>query len=154
IARVGFGRVVATVLLNFALQLPVLLGVLLAEGRLPLAPEMVQLGGLAVGIVLTLFCLCLMLRLELGKALLVGLLWGVLTAGYAVAFVFGVRAALIEGLVNPSGGMAETLNGYHKDVTCPQCGYRFAVNSSQEAEPTAGPAVPVVGCTCPNCRFH
>jgi signal peptidase I len=48
--------------------------------------------------------------------------------------------------------MATTLWGYQKVVTCPSCGYEFPVNCSQEVDPTDGPPVRVVGCTCPNCR--
>ena len=49
--------------------------------------------------------------------------------------------------------MAETLLGYQKESTCPECGYKFPVNCSSEVDPQQGPPIPVVGCICPNCRF-
>jgi signal peptidase I len=56
--------------------------------------------------------------------------------------------------------MAETLYGYQKIVTCPQCGLEFPVNASIEVEGHDGPGgrgkerAAVTGCTCPNCRFN
>ena len=34
----------------------------------------------------------------------------------------------------PTGSMAPTLMGRHKEIACPQCGFMYAVNASQEAE--------------------
>jgi signal peptidase I len=53
----------------------------------------------------------------------------------------------------PTGAMATGLPGYHETVTCPQCGYTFPVNVSQEVDPQREDRVPVTGCTCPNCRY-
>src|SRR5215813_7542404 len=40
-----------------------------------------------------------------------------------------------EGFVIPTGSMAPTLMGRHKDVTCPECGYVYTVNADRESEP-------------------
>jgi hypothetical protein len=50
--------------------------------------------------------------------------------------------------------MATTLLGYHRDVKCPQCGYQFRVNMSNQLDPDRrGRPELVTGCTCPNCFF-
>jgi signal peptidase I len=55
--------------------------------------------------------------------------------------------------VIPTGSMAETLYGYQKDVTCPQCGFYFPVNCSSETDDDKNKRTAVIGCTCPNCRY-
>ena len=73
-----------------------------------------------------------------------------------VAFIlaFLIRGFAVEAFVIPTGSMAPTLYGQHKEVTCPQCGVVFAVNAAQESQD--GLHIPeVVGsATCPNCRYH
>lgn len=51
-----------------------------------------------------------------------------------VAFVlaFLIRTYVAEAFVIPTGSMAPTLMGQHKDVFCDQCGTRFKVNSSDD----------------------
>jgi signal peptidase I len=73
---------------------------------------------------------------------------------FLVFLVLGVEA---EGFVIPTGSMAPTLMGRHKEVTCPQCGLVYAVDGNREIEPTGtglhpGP-VPVEMAVCVNCRF-
>src|SRR4051794_36437731 len=48
-----------------------------------------------------------------------------------------VRGFEAEAFVIPTGSMAPTLMGRHKEVTCPQCGYVYAVNASEEVEGVA-----------------
>src|SRR5947209_19706104 len=43
-----------------------------------------------------------------------------------------VRGFEAEAFVIPTGSMAPTLMGRHKEVTCPQCGYVYTVNASAE----------------------
>ena len=43
-----------------------------------------------------------------------------------------------EGFVIPTGSMATTLMGRHKEISCPQCGYVYTVNADREVEQTAG----------------
>ena len=62
-----------------------------------------------------------------------------------------------EGFVIPTGSMAPTLMGRHKEITCPECGYVYTVNADREAEPdrtgrATGPRI--AWGTCENCRFE
>src|SRR5215467_8907473 len=49
---------------------------------------------------------------------------------FALAFLFKTFEA--EAFVIPTGSMAPTLMGRHKDVVCPQCGDRYQVSASEE----------------------
>src|SRR6476619_2927769 len=51
--------------------------------------------------------------------------------------VLGVEA---EGFVIPTGSMAPTLMGRHKDVTCPECGHGYEVNADREVGPEGSPS--------------
>jgi signal peptidase I len=68
-----------------------------------------------------------------------------------------VRGFEAEAFVIPTGSMAPTLMGRHKEITCPQCGHVYAVNASEEVEGFAG-ANPhtrrVYTGICVNCRFQ
>ncbi len=62
-----------------------------------------------------------------------------------------------EGFVIPTGSMAPTLMGRHKEIACPQCGYLFTVNADREVDPTAkGESARrrIRSGTCENCRFE
>ena len=118
---------------------------------------------LLFGLALNVLILRFTLPTSLAKAFLVMLLCDAFSVVAAVGLFFGIRAGMCEAFVLPSGSMAETALGYHKEIICPQCGYRFPVNSSQEADPqdaqrdASGRIVNqerVIGCTCPNCRLH
>ena len=71
---------------------------------------------------------------------------------FVLAFLF--RTFEAEAFVIPTGSMAPTLMGRHKDVTCPECGQRFQVSASDEINSTTGRATgrKVAGGTCPMCR--
>ena len=77
-----------------------------------------------------------------------------------VAFILAllVRGFEAEAFVIPTGSMAPTLMGRHKEVTCPQCGHVYAVNASEEVEGVAGDRLAdSAGSTsgiCVNCRFQ
>ncbi len=75
------------------------------------------------------------------------------TVVFVVVLVLLLKTFVAEAFVIPTGSMAETLLGYQKWVTCPECGEVFPVNCSSEVDPQQGPPVPVIGCTCPNCRY-
>jgi signal peptidase I len=82
------------------------------------------------------------------------------TIVFVVVLVLLLKLFVTEAFVIPTGSMAETLYGYQKIVTCPECGHEFPVNSHDEVEGVAednqgGPrrAVEMIGCTCPSCRF-
>jgi hypothetical protein len=48
---------------------------------------------------------------------------------FALAFLFKTFEA--EAFVIPTGSMAPTLMGRHKDVVCPECGYRYTASGSE-----------------------
>ena len=62
----------------------------------------------------------------------------------------------------PTGSMAPTLMGRHKDLVCARCGYPYRVTASAEVNNETGglivdakgrQKVQIVGGTCPICRF-
>ena len=77
------------------------------------------------------------------------------TIVFVVVLVLMLKTFLAEAFVIPTGSMATTLLGYHKDINCRQCGFEFPVNVSSEAEPR-DPRNPVNVLTvdCPNCYFR
>lgn len=74
---------------------------------------------------------------------------------FALAFLFKTFEA--EAFVIPTGSMAPTLMGRHKDVVCTKCGYRYSASASEEADRNgvvkADIGSQVISCTCPICRF-
>jgi len=52
----------------------------------------------------------------------------------AIAFIlaFLFRTFEAEAFVIPTGSMAPTLQGRHKDADCPKCGYHYRVSASAE----------------------
>jgi signal peptidase I len=145
-ARVGFGRALALTLLLSILNAG-LLAVALALGGSPLYWAM----GLALGwLLLPVLVFRLCLPVGLPRAVGVDLLWNLFKVPVAGLLLAAGLTFACEGLVVPTGGMAESIIGYHKRVVCPSCGLEFAVNASSEVEMGA----PVSQCTCPNCRLH
>jgi signal peptidase I len=72
---------------------------------------------------------------------------------FILAFLF--RTFEAEAFVIPTGSMAPTLQGRHKDIVCPKCGYEYRTGASQEVD-DGGAARE--GCfldkaTCPFCRY-
>ena len=55
----------------------------------------------------------------------------------AVILAFLFRAFVAEAFVIPTGSMAPTLMGQHKDVECPECGYWYQAGASIEIEDEA-----------------
>lgn len=49
--------------------------------------------------------------------------------------------------------MAPTLMGRHKEVACPQCGFTYAVNASDEVN-TRSFSGEVASGVCVNCRYQ
>lgn len=73
---------------------------------------------------------------------------------FVLAFLF--RTFEAEAFVIPTGSMAPTLMGRHKDVFCEKCGCPYQVSASSEVNPDTNQPkknVFVVAGTCPNCRY-
>jgi signal peptidase I len=70
-----------------------------------------------------------------------------------LAFLF--RTFEAEAFVIPTGSMAPTLLGRHKDVHCEQCGYQFTIGASDEVDINGYLMTDhrVNGALCPNCRY-
>lgn len=68
-----------------------------------------------------------------------------------VAFILAllIRGFDAEAFVIPTGSMAPTLMGRHKEVVCPQCGVTYSINATDE---TRSPNERIVAGTCYNCR--
>jgi signal peptidase I len=76
---------------------------------------------------------------------------------FAVALIlaFLFRAFVAEAFVIPTGSMAPTLMGAHKDVRCSQCGFGYQSGASTEFNELGGlQDRVVVGTTCPICRYE
>jgi signal peptidase I len=74
---------------------------------------------------------------------------------FVLAFVFKTFEA--EAFVIPTGSMAPTLYGRHKEVKCEGCGLEYTVGASQEIDQESGvldPGQRVSESRCPNCRHR
>ncbi|TWU53000.1 signal peptidase I [Candidatus Brocadiaceae bacterium B188] len=60
----------------------------------------------------------------------------------AVAVAFAIRYFVVEAFKIPTGSMAPTLLGEHKNVKCPNCGWFFYADRQSE------------NAQCPNCQFE
>ena len=69
---------------------------------------------------------------------------------FVLAFLF--RAFEAEAFVIPTGSMAPTLQGRHKDVFCPECGFNYRASASQE-NPDNENRIKVRSCVCPSCGY-
>ena len=80
------------------------------------------------------------------------------TVVFVIVLVFMLKTFLAEAFVIPTGSMATTLLGYHKDIACEKCGYEYRVNCSAEAEDQMDgrrPLDPIVKWSdCPNCQYR
>ena len=74
-----------------------------------------------------------------------------------LVLVFLIITFEVQAFVIPTGSLAPTLLGRHKDVVCPQCDYRFQVSAAGEVDSSTGVshgrAYQILQCTCPMCRF-
>ena len=77
---------------------------------------------------------------------------------FVVVFLcFLIWSLEAEGFVIPTGSMAPTLMGRHKEIACPECGYLYTVNADREIAPTANEnnaSRRIRSGTCENCRFE
>jgi hypothetical protein len=51
-----------------------------------------------------------------------------------VFMAFLLRSFEAEGFEIPTGSMAPSLMGRHKEIVCPQCGHVYAVNADSEVD--------------------
>jgi signal peptidase I len=149
-SRVGFGKALLAVLLVALFETAFLSGgfYLLQSASI----EVLALTMVVSILIVPVLAILIVLRLRLVKALFATLLWQVFGWLYVFIAAVGVRTFLFEAFVVPTGAMAETIQGYHKDITCPNCGFHFAINASQEADPQDRSSVVINGCTCPSCQ--
>jgi signal peptidase I len=71
----------------------------------------------------------------------------------ALILALVVRGFEAQAFVIPTGSMAPTLMGRHKELTCPECGFVYTVNASEEVEGRSFPRQVYSG-ICGNCRFQ
>lgn len=72
----------------------------------------------------------------------------------AVILALLFRGFVAEAFVIPTGSMAPTLQGRHKDVECPKCHKWYQTTASVERTQTGGPTGQhVTTTTCPICRY-
>jgi len=71
----------------------------------------------------------------------------------AVILALLFRGFVAEAFVIPTGSMAPTLQGRHKDVECPQCHQWYQVSGSREQENDVPTGMHVISTTCPICRY-
>lgn len=73
----------------------------------------------------------------------------------AVAFILALlfKAFIAEAFVIPTGSMAPTLMGAHKDIKCEECGYQYQCGASDEFNDVGSRSDELVyATTCPLCR--
>lgn len=71
---------------------------------------------------------------------------------FVLAFLF--RAFVAEAFVIPTGSMAPTLMGAHKDIFCEHCGEQYQASASNEFDPSTGAITrsKTFASLCSNCR--
>ncbi len=76
-----------------------------------------------------------------------------IAVAFLLAFLF--RAFEAEAFVIPTGSMAPTLYGRHKETNCVQCGHLITIGASEEVTEDGylrGDGHRIDTCLCPNCR--
>ncbi len=68
-----------------------------------------------------------------------------IVVAFILAFIF--RTFVAEAFVIPTGSMATTLMGRHRDLECPNCGFPYQVGDSEN------PREPTDNAACALCRF-
>src|SRR5436190_5365363 len=83
--------------------------------------------------------------------------WRETVESIAMAIILALlfRGFVAEAFVIPTGSMAPTLQGRHKDVWCPKCSKNYQVSCSTEQDPNTGAPTGrhVVFATCPICQY-
>lgn len=71
---------------------------------------------------------------------------------FILAFLF--RTFEAEAFVIPTGSMAPTLYGRHKEIECEKCNYLFAIGASDEVDKDGYFHHRIETACCPNCRYR
>ena len=73
-----------------------------------------------------------------------------------VAFILAlvVRGFEAQAFVIPTGSMAPTLMGRHKEIACPQCGFRLLGQRLAGSRARSSPSHSVYSGICVNCRYQ
>ena len=74
-----------------------------------------------------------------------------IVVAFILAFLF--RTFEAEAFVIPTGSMAPTLQGRHKDLYCVECGHNYRASASDENPDNYPRPVAVIKCTCPMCGY-
>ena len=72
----------------------------------------------------------------------------------AIILAVLIRGFDAEAFVIPTGSMAPTLMGRHKEVNCPQCGHLYSINASDDTEDFIVSKRLIEAGICVNCRFR
>ena len=74
-----------------------------------------------------------------------------------LVLVFLIITFEVQAFVIPTGSLAPTLLGRHKDVQCPQCDYTYQISAAGEVDSGSGTSLGIghlmQQSTCPMCRF-
>ena len=73
-----------------------------------------------------------------------------IVVAFLLAFLF--RAFEAEAFVIPTGSMAPTLYGRHKETNCEQCGHLITIGASEEVDDAGYLRSRLETSLCPNCR--
>lgn len=145
---VGFGRALLLTLLVMVVNGGLLALTFLSAGF----PVYFSLALAALSLLPAILILRFGLPVGFLRAIGVDIVWSIFSSIIAIPVLVCIWLFTFSAFVVPTGAMAESILGYHKQVTCPSCGLTFTVNSSSEVDPGDGRAARVTGCTCPNCR--
>ncbi len=81
--------------------------------------------------------------------------WRETVESIAMAIILALlfRGFVAEAFVIPTGSMAPTLQGRHKDVWCPRCNYQYQTSGSPEEDNGRLTGRHIYTTTCPICRY-